>query len=75
MVNFHLSWILLINGNLFVELVLRFGFRILLDPTLNTNPKPHLQKVLPCRHACYIWDLGLGTPCEVVSPNFHALNG
>ena len=21
------------------------------------------------------WDLGLGTRCEVVSPNFHALNG
>ena len=40
----------------------------LLDPTLYTSPKPRLQKVLPC-------DLGLGTPCEVVSPNFHALNG
>ena len=26
----------------------------LLDLTFNTSPKPHLRKVLPCRH---IWDL------------------
>jgi hypothetical protein len=23
------------------------------------------------RHPCHNWGLGLGTPCEVVSPNFH----
>ena len=33
------------------------------------------KKVLPCRHPCHSWDLGLGAMCEVVSPNFHALNG
>ena len=43
--------------------------------TLNTSSKPHLQKVLPCRYSCHTWDLGLGAPCEVISPNFHALNG
>ena len=31
--------------------------------------------MLPCRHPCHAWDLGLGTPYEVVSPNFQALNG
>ena len=41
---------------------------------LNTNPKPHLQEVLPCRHPCHTWDLRLGTPCEVVSPHFYILN-
>ena len=50
------------------------GSSCLLDPTLNTSPKHHLQKALPCRHPCHTWDLGLGTPREVVSPNFHALN-
>ena len=46
-----------------------------LDPTLNTSPKPYLVK---CRHAgihCHIWDLGLGVPCEVVSLDFHGING
>ena len=46
-----------------------------LDPTLNTSVKPHLQKVLSCRHPRPTWDLRLETPCEVVSPNFSALNG
>ena len=40
------------------------GLAFLLDPTRNTSPKPHLQKVLPCKHPCQSWDLGLGTPCE-----------
>ena len=48
---------------------------LLLDPTLNISPKPHLQNVLPCRHPCQTRNLGLGTPCEVASPNFHALSG
>ena len=56
-------------------LVLRVGLSKKLDPTLNTSPEPHLQQVLLCRHPCHNWDLGLGTPCEVVSHNFHALNG
>jgi hypothetical protein len=34
----------------FAGLVLKVGSTFLLDPTLNTIPKPHLQKVLPCRH-------------------------
>ena len=44
-------------------LVLRVGCKVLLDPTLNTSPKPHLQKVLSCKHPCMSY-LGLGTPCE-----------
>ena len=56
-------------------LVLQVGSSFLLNPTLNTSPKPHLQEVLPYRHPCHTWDLALGIPCEVVSPNFHALNG
>ena len=54
-----------------MQLVLRVGSSFLLD----TSHKPHLQKVLPCRHPCHPWDLGLGTPCDVVSPNFQALDG
>ena len=49
---------------IFVGLVLNVGARLLLDPTPNTSPKPHLQKAMPCRHPCHNWDLGLGTPCE-----------
>ena len=55
--------------------MLRVGSSFLLDPTLNMSAKHHLAKVLPCRHSCHTWDLGLGTLCEVVSPNFHILNG
>ena len=37
----------------------------MLNPTLNTSPKPHPQKVLPNEHPCHTWDLkGLGTPFE-----------
>ena len=42
---------------------------------MNTIPTPYLQKVLPRRHPCHTWDLGLGTWCIVISPKFHALNG
>jgi hypothetical protein len=41
---------------------------------LDTSPKIDLQRMYSCRHPCHTWDLGLGTPCEVVNPNFHALN-
>ena len=44
-------------------------------PTFDIALKPHLQKVLPCRHSCHAWDLRLGNPCEVVCPTFHVLNG
>ena len=35
-----------------------------------TSPR---KKMLSCKHPCHTWDLGLGTSCEVVSLNFHAL--
>ena len=49
------------------------GLAFLFDTTLNTSPKLRLQKVLPCRHPCHTWDLGLGTHVGTISPNFHAL--
>ena len=55
--------------------LLRVGSRFLFNPTLNTSPEPSLQKVLLCGLLCHAWDLGLGIMCEVVSPNFHAING
>jgi hypothetical protein len=51
------------------------GLSVLLNPTLNTSHELHLQKVLLYGHLYHAWDLGPGTLCEVVSPNFHALNG
>ena len=54
--------------------MLRLSSSYLLDPTLNTSPKPRPQKALSCRHPCHTWDVGLGTACEVVSPNLHALS-
>ena len=53
------SW--LFYAEIFTGLALRVGSSSLLDPTFNTSPEPHLQKVLPCRHPCHTWDLGLGT--------------
>ena len=58
-----------------LKLILSTGSWFFLDPTLITCPKSYLQKVLPCRHSCHIWDLRLGSPCEMINPNFHALNG
>ena len=40
--------------------MLRVEYSCLLDPTLNTSPKPHLRNALPCRHPCHTWDLGPG---------------
>ena len=54
---------------------LKVGSSFLLHLTHNTSPKLHLQKALSCRQPCHNWDLGLGAMCEVVSPNFQALNG
>jgi hypothetical protein len=56
----------LIYVSKFLGHMLRVGFSFLLDLTLNTSPKHHLQRLLPCRHSCHT--------CEVVNPNFHALN-
>jgi len=50
------------------------GIIFLLDPTLDASPKLHFQRMLSCRYSCHTWDLWLESPCEVVSPNFHALN-
>ena len=71
-----LSRILIIYAKVFAKLVLSVGSNILLNPTLNTSPKPHLRKVSPCRFPCctsYLirtWD-----PCEEVCPNLYACNG
>jgi hypothetical protein len=55
--------------------VLRVGSSFLLDPLSTQVPSLNLQKVLPCRHPCHTWDLGLGTMCEMLSPSFQAING
>jgi hypothetical protein len=34
---------------------------LLLIPTPNKSPEPHLHKVLPCRHPCHTWNLRLET--------------
>jgi hypothetical protein len=39
-------------------LVLRLGSNVLFNPTRDTSPKLHLQKVLTCKHPFHIWDLG-----------------
>jgi hypothetical protein len=66
----------LFYAKMVVGLGLRVASRFLLDSTRNTSPNPSLQKVLSCKHPCYSWGLGLGTwdPCEVVRPNFCALD-
>ena len=70
-----ISPVLIIYVPISAELVLRVGSGFLFDPTLNTSFKPHLQRLLPCRNPYHTWHLWLGTPCEVVSPHFYALNG
>ena len=67
------SW--LYSAKIFAELELRVWSSFLLYASPNTSPSPHLQKELSCMHPCHTWNLRLGNPCEVVSPNFHALNG
>jgi hypothetical protein len=32
-----------------------YAKNFLLDPTLNTCPKPQLQKMMPRRHLCHTW--------------------
>ena len=56
-------WLLIINigsgviyAKIFAGIVFMIGPCFLLDPTLNTNPKPHFQKVLPSRHPCHTWN-------------------
>ena len=48
-------------ANMLTGIVLRVGSKVvfLLNPTLNTSPEPHLQKVLLCGHPCHLrktWD-------------------
>jgi hypothetical protein len=57
--------------NMFVGLGLKVGLAFGSTQVPSLKPK----KLLPCRHPCHSWDLGLGTLCEVVSPNVRALNG
>ena len=66
------SW--LFYTKIISRLVLRVGSSFLLDPSLNTSPKPRIQKC--CHVGIHVipGTLRLGTPCEVVNPNFHALN-
>jgi hypothetical protein len=56
-VNYHENLIFddFFNAKMLEGLKLRVGSRFLLDPTLNTSPKPHLQEVLPCRHPSHTW--------------------
>ena len=67
---------LLFYAQISAGLVLRQRLSFLLDPTLNTSPKPHLKK--KCCRACNYIILGthdLRVHVKVVSPNYHALNG
>ena len=41
------------------NLCCKLGLRFLLNPTLNTSPDLHLEKVLPCRRPCHTWDIEL----------------
>jgi hypothetical protein len=43
----------------FTRLVLRVGSSFLFGQTMKTIPKPHLQRVLPCKHPYHIGDLGV----------------
>ena len=52
---------LFLYAKIFAGFVLRVESRLLLDPSLNTSLKPHLQKVLSCGHPCHTLNLGLGT--------------
>lgn len=52
---------LLLYAQIFARLVLRVGSSFLLYPTLNTSPELRLQELLPCRHPCHAYDIGLGT--------------
>ena len=66
----------LFYAKLFMVLVLRVGSSFLLDPTLHTSPKPHLQKNVAMWVSLSYLGLRTWDPtCTVVSPNCHALNG
>ena len=47
--------------------LLRIGTSFLLDPTLSTDPKPHLQKTWHVSIHVILLNLGLGTPCSMLS--------
>ena len=53
-------WLIFISRTLIILCRIYVGLDLWkLDPTLNTSSKPHLQKMLPCKHPCHTWDLGL----------------
>ena len=56
------------------DLCWALGLAFCLTQLSTQVPSLPSKKVSPCWHPCHTWDLGLGTLCEVVSPNFHALN-
>ena len=66
------SWLFYVKC--FLGFVLQGGSSLLYEPTLNASPGHHLQQLLSCRYPCHTWGLGFGIPCEVINPNFHALN-
>ena len=61
---------MIIYAKVFAKLVLSVGSNILLNPTLNTSPKPHLWKVSPCRFPCCTSYLGLGTCVKRYVPTY-----
>ena len=76
MVSYHWSQILIILWIKYLrDLCWEFG-QVVGSIQLATQV-PSLTSTKCCHvgHPCHSWDLGLGTPCELVSPNFHALNG
>ena len=54
--------------------MLRVGSNFLLNPFQHKSQASPPKRVFACRHLCHTRDLGLGTLCEVASPNFHAPN-
>ena len=46
----------LFDAGKFTGFVSRVGSSFMLDPTLNTSPEPHIQKVSSCGHSCHTWD-------------------
>jgi hypothetical protein len=55
MVHTHSSDIFILHAKTFLGFSLNVGSSFLLDPTPDTSPKPHLQKVMPYRHPYHTW--------------------
>ena len=65
----------LIYAEVFAGLGLRVGSSFLARPHSQHKSQASSSNVLSCRHPCHSWDWGFGVPCEVVSSNFHVLDG